>query len=88
MKYYAQINEDNIVIGVSHLSAEVISDKLIPLEANDKLILGMTYDRENEIFKDTPKIIEKEAIKPPTQLELMQIELTEIKSLLTQLLTK
>ena len=46
--YYAQINGENIAIGVSQLSGQVIAENMIPItedQYNIGPIIGYRYDR-------------------------------------------
>ncbi len=45
MFYYAQLNENNICIGVSQLSGEVNAPNMILLENQDALLLGKKYNK-------------------------------------------
>ena len=65
MNYYAQINENNIVIGISQLSEETKNDELIKIESYDEDYLWRKY--ENGVWS-----IEKYApplIQPPDELD-------------------
>lgn len=44
MFIYAQLNNDNLCIGVSSLKDEVIDPKMIRLETFDPTLIGKTYD--------------------------------------------
>ncbi len=48
--YYAMINENNIVIGVSNLSGEVEQPDMIRIDEYDGSLLGKLYE-DNE-FKE------------------------------------
>ena len=48
---YAQIDENGIVIGVSSLSGEMISDRMIKLDSYDLSLLGQRYNRETGEFE-------------------------------------
>lgn len=52
MFYYAQLNENNICIGVSQLSGEVINDSLIRIDNADSSLLGKKYN--NGLWEDVP----------------------------------
>ena len=43
MYIYAQLNNDDIVIGVSQLSGEVIQDNMIEIPEYDTELLGKRY---------------------------------------------
>ena len=50
--FYAQLNDDNICVGVSDLSGEVINEKLIKIENIDDELIGKKYDRDRCIFEN------------------------------------
>lgn len=47
MFYYAQINEENICVGVSDLSGEVSADNMIRIEEMNVDLLGKKYNSGN-----------------------------------------
>ncbi|OUQ56241.1 hypothetical protein B5E58_11240 [Tyzzerella sp. An114] len=47
MFYYAQINEENICVGVSNLSSEVVADNMIIIDTMDTNLLGKKYNNGN-----------------------------------------
>lgn len=50
---YAQLNEDDICIGISILGDDVIeNESTILLKTYDESILGKKYDRKNKKFVD------------------------------------
>lgn len=48
---YAQIDENDVVICVSSLSGEVISDNMIKLDLYDLSLIGSHYNRETGEFE-------------------------------------
>ena len=48
---YAQLDENDVVICVSFLSGEVISDRMIKLDSYDLSLLGQRYNRETGEFE-------------------------------------
>lgn len=46
MKIYAQLNENNICIGVSQLSGEVIQNNMIPITSMDTDYIWRKYENE------------------------------------------
>ena len=44
MKYYAQVNENNICIGVSALNGAVTSSNMIELDGYDENFLGKKFE--------------------------------------------
>ena len=77
MYIYAQLNQDNICVGLSQLSGEVKADNMVLLEDYDISIAGKKY--EDEIWVEVPP--EPMPIPEPTEEEIVQAEL-----LLNQLL--
>lgn len=53
MFYYAQIDENNICIGVSQLSGEINAPNMILLESYDASLLGKKYN--NRAWEDVPQ---------------------------------
>lgn len=79
---YAQLNDENVVIGISQLSGEVVADNMILINDND-VELGSTYNRTTGEFitlepqpepKPTPTI--EEQILAENQYQTMLLELT------------
>lgn len=67
---YAQINEENICVGVSQLSGEVDSPLLIPIAEFDSSVIGKKY--VNGAWEE----VEQTEITPePTEQELIQAEI-------------
>lgn len=48
---YAQLDENDVVICVSFLSGEVISDRMIKLDLYDLSLIGSHYNRETGEFE-------------------------------------
>ena len=76
MYIYAQLNENNICVGVSQLTGEVIASNMILLEEYDTSIGGKKY--EDGKWIEMPK---EEIVEVPTEAEIIQAEM-----LLNQLL--
>ena len=66
---YAQINDENICIGISQLSKEITSNHMIAINAFDESLIGRKY--ENEKWAEIEPVPEPE----PTEQELIQAEL-------------
>ena len=67
---YAQINEENICVGVSQLSGKVDSPLLIPIAEFDSSVIGKKY--VNGAWEE----VEQTEITPePTEQELIQAEI-------------
>lgn len=70
MKFYAQLNENNICIGISQLSGEVIQKNLIEITSNDSDYLWKKYENGNWSagkFEPVPEPVTPE----PTNTEIM-----------------
>ena len=80
--FYAQINKENICVGISSLSGEVIDESLIEIENYDLSILGKKYN--NGVWEEVPK----EPIVPeepqPTNAELKENQLAIMEAIATQ----
>lgn len=71
MFYYAQIDENNICIGVSQLSGKVNAPNMILLESQDASLLGKKYN--SGTWEDVPA---PEPPEPtPTDQEILQAEM-------------
>ena len=71
MFFYAQLNEENICIGVSQLSGKVDNPLLIPIAEFDSSIIGKKYS--NGVWEE----VESEPVSEPepTEQELIQAEI-------------
>ncbi len=67
MKFYAQLNEENICICVSQLSGEIIHPKVIAIPAMDVSLVGKKYNDGVWELAELPKPVLSEAEQ--TQLE-------------------
>lgn len=67
MYYYAQLNEENICLGISQLSGKIAAENMIELASYDTGILGKKYvDGEwIDVEQPTPQT-------EPTQLDKIQ----------------
>lgn len=65
--FYAQLNEENICVGVSQLSGEIDVHNMIKLENYDSTILGKKY--EKGVWIDLPKLPPK-----PSQEEIIMAQ--------------
>lgn len=54
MFYYAQLDENDICIGISELSGQAWSSNMVPLCAFDAGLLGRAYDRITGHWGDVP----------------------------------
>lgn len=48
---YAQLDSNDIVVGVSSLSGEVTRDNMIPIQFADEELIGKKYNRETGDFE-------------------------------------
>ncbi|MFJ7841571.1 hypothetical protein ACIQXG_19245 [Lysinibacillus sphaericus] len=66
---YAELDHDNVVVGISQLSGEIDSDKMILI--NDlKVAIGSVYNRETSEFTAP----EPQTIEPQPTIEEMQAQ--------------
>lgn len=76
---YAQLNNDNVVEGISYLSGEVVADNMV-LVNDIEIELGSTYDAKTGKFTATePTPIEQQ----PTVEEMQAQTLLNTELLLT-----
>lgn len=68
--YYAQVNESDVVIGISQLSEEVDLPHLIRVDSLDDSLIRKKYNRTTLSFEDVPKSLEE--IKVEKKVELLQ----------------
>lgn len=65
MYIYAQIDENNICVGISELSGEIIENSMIPLDKYDLSILDKKYN--NGVWEEVPQ-----PEPEPTQLDRIE----------------
>ena len=80
MYKYAQLNNENRVIGISYLSGEVIADNMILINERE-ILLGSIYQRENDYFQAP------EPIEPDTSIEEKLLIESEYQTVLLETLT-
>ena len=68
--FYAQLNENNICVGVSQLSGEVKAENMIEIEAYDALLLGKKYDSGAWV-----EIPQEEPEPQPTEQDLLNAQI-------------
>lgn len=71
MKFYAQLNENDICIGISQLSGEVIQTNMIEIPSNDSDYLWRKYENGKWSagkFEPVPEPVTPE----PTNAEIME----------------
>lgn len=67
---YAQINEENICVGVSQLSGEVDDPLLIPVAEFDSSVIGKKY-----VNGALEEVEQPETIPEPAETEIIQAEI-------------
>lgn len=67
MFFYAQLNENNVCIGVIQLKDEIISDKMIRIGELDSSLLSKKYEEGNWV-----EIPQAEPVKEQTQLDRVE----------------
>jgi len=70
MKFYAQLNENNICIGISQLSGEVIQDNMIEIQSFDNDKLWRKY--ENKAW--SAEKFEPQSTAPISEFEQLKVE--------------
>ena len=75
MYYYAQINAERTVIGISELSGESNQPDMIPLEEYNTNKLGWRFI-DNEWLEPMPIPPQEQHLIPPTENELKLMEAT------------
>ena len=73
MYYYAQLNADNVAVGVSQLSGAVDNPQLIPLETYDADVMGKKWNGSTWEAMPEPEPVPPE----PTPEELNTMALME-----------
>lgn len=54
MNFYAQLNEEKMVVGVSELSGDVILENMISISSYDLSLLGKIWDGKKFIDNPNP----------------------------------
>ncbi|NMF01487.1 hypothetical protein [Aneurinibacillus aneurinilyticus] len=86
MYNYAQLNESNIVVGISQLSNKVDLSNMILLESYDTSLLGATYDEESGEFVPAPP--PEPVPQGPDPIEQLQAENAALMMQVAQLEAK
>jgi hypothetical protein len=68
--YYAQLNGNNICIGVSQLSKELIQDNMIKIEKFDNSIVGKKYAGGEWV-----DVVVEHTVPEPTEQEIINAQL-------------
>lgn len=82
MKFYAQLNENNICIGISQLSGEVIHDNMTEIQSFDNDKLWRKY--ENSAWS-TEKF-EPQSTAPISEFEQLKLEQQELSDTVAEIL--
>lgn len=75
MYYYAQLNNESIVVGISALIDKVNDSSLILLDSYDTSVLAHRYENGEFIYVEPP--IPEPA--PPSQVDILGQEITQMK---------
>ena len=87
MVFYAQLNNENIVIGISQLNEEINISNMVLIDSFDDTLLGKRYNAETGEFEEVTQTELTELIELPTIEEqiyaenLYQTALLEIQML-------
>ena len=81
---YAQLNDENICVGVSDLSGKVEADNMIPLESFDVNILGKKYN--NGEWEEIEQEVKEEQNLQPT-VETINEKITSLEEKIENLET-
>lgn len=82
MKFYAQLNENNICIGISQLSGEVIQDNMIEIQSFDNDKLWRKY--ENKAW--SAEKFEPQSTAPISEFEQLKAEQQELSDTVAEIL--
>lgn len=82
MKFYAQLNENNICIGISQLSGEVIQDNMIEIQSFDNDKLWRKY--ENKAW--SAEKFEPQSTAPISEFEQLKVEQQELSDTVAEIL--
>lgn len=74
MKFYAQLNENNICIGISQLSGEVIQDNMVDIQSADSDKLWRKY--ENSAW--SAEKFEPQTTAPITEFETLKTTVDQL----------
>lgn len=67
---YAQLDNNNVCIGISQLSGEIQAENMLQIESYDVTLLGKKY--ENGKWIELPKPPAEPTPKEPTNTEVLQ----------------
>lgn len=87
MYFYAQLNNENIVVGISQLSGEVLRDDMIDItDFETAPELGSRYDPETESFEAPDPMPEPEPTIPVEQIAEETLLETKYQTLLLEMM--
>jgi hypothetical protein len=81
VKFYAQLNNDNVCVGVSILAGEVTADNMVEIPNADEDFIYRKFDGQWSVAKyqpDVPLIKKDEFEELKAQQALMQAALDEL----------
>lgn len=76
MKFYAQLNENKICVGISQLSGEVIQDNMIEIQSFDNDKIWRKY--ENDAW--SAEKFEPQSTAPISEFEQLKTQLQSVQS--------
>ena len=82
MKFYAQLNENNICIGISQLSGEVKQDNMIEIQSFDNDKIWRKY--ENKAWSSEK--FEPQSTAPISEFEQLKLEQQELSDTVAEIL--
>ena len=82
MKFYAQLNENNICTGVSQLSGEVLQENMIEIPSADSALLWKKY--ENGAW--SAEKFEPQSTAPISEFEQLKAEQQELSDTVAEIL--
>jgi len=82
MKFYAQLNENNICIGISQLSGEVIQSSMVEIQSFDNDKLWRKY--ENKAW--SAEKFEPQSTAPISEFEQLKAEQQELSDTVAEIL--
>jgi len=77
MKFYAEMDENNIVIGVKQVKGEILNDKHIEVSSLDGTPMGKKYNAVTEQFE----VVTKPDPPPEPEIDVATITEAEFKGL-------
>ena len=81
--FYAQLNEENICVGISQLPGEVIADDMIQIDSYDTSLLRKIWQNGEWIENPNPEPEPEPAPEPTTTDELTELMLVLMEGQVT-----